>query len=99
MITSTSSEIPSPLLADIGTTGIPKWSDSFFTSIELPLAFTSSIMLRAITMGIDNSMSCSVKYRFLSMFVASTILSIKSGCSLRRKSRVTTSSIVYGDNE
>ena len=63
----------------MGTTGMPRSSDSFCTSMVPPLARTSSIMFNASTIGTRSSSSCSVRYRLRSMFVASTILMMPSG--------------------
>ena len=92
---SISSDTPSPLAAVMGTTGMPRSSDSFCTSTVPPLARTSSIMFSASTMGTRSVSSCSVRYRFLSILVASTILMMPSGFWFRIKSRVTISSCVY----
>ena len=46
---------------------------------------TSSIMLRANTMGTPSSKSCMVRYRLRSTFVASTMLMMPRGCPSSRK--------------
>ena len=53
-----SSETPSFLLAEMGTTGTPNSSARAFSLMVPPLARTSSIMFRAMTMGMFSSMSC-----------------------------------------
>lgn len=58
---SSRSDIPSFFEAEMGTTGSPRCSLSFCTSMELPEARTSSIMFRAMTMGMRSSISCSVR--------------------------------------
>ena len=69
------------------------------TSMEPEFPVTSSIMFSATTIGIPISRSCMVRYRFLSIFVASTILMMAFGLSLRTKLLDTISSLVYGDME
>ena len=96
---STSSAMPSFLAAEIGTTGMPSIASISLTRIEPPFSRTSSIMLSASTIGTSSSMSCIVRYRLRSMFVASTMLMIPFGCSSRTKRRVTSSSLEYGDIE
>ena len=91
---STSSDTPSPFAALIGTTGIPSASLIFLTSIVPPFERTSSIILSASTIGTRSSSSCRVRYKFLSIFVASTIFMIPSGFWLIIKSRETISSCV-----
>ena len=76
---SINSSMPSFFAAEIGTTGMPRISSNSLTRMEPPFARTSSIILRASTTGIPNSMICMVRYRFRSMLVASTILMIPSG--------------------
>ena len=49
------------LAAEMGTTGTPSMVSSRLTSTEPPLAATSSIMLRAMTIGTSSSISCSVR--------------------------------------
>ena len=96
---STSSSMPSFFAAEIGTTGIPNIFSSLLTYTEPPFSLTSSIILSARTIGTSNSISCMVRYRFLSILVASTILIIPSISLLSRNSLVTISSLVYGDME
>ncbi len=57
---------------------------SFLISILSPFFLTRSIMLTARTTGMPSSMSWVERYRFLSMFVPSTMLRIASGFSLTR---------------
>ena len=59
-----------------------------------PLPRISSIMFSASTIGVSSSMSCMVRYRFLSMLVASTILMMPVGFSPMMNCRVTISSLV-----
>ena len=87
-----SSSTPWFFTAEMGTTGMPRAWDMPLTSMVPPLADTSSIIFRASTMGMCISMSCSVRYRFRSMLVASTMLMRPSGFWCRMKSRVTISS-------
>ena len=87
-----SSETPSFLAALMGTTGTPKALDIFWISTEPPLPVSSSIILRATTVGMRSSSSCKVRYKFRSMLVASTMLMIPSGLPPSTKSRVTISS-------
>ena len=42
----------------MGRMGTPSSCDSFWMSMEVPLARTSSIMFSAITIGSPSSMSC-----------------------------------------
>ena len=58
---SMSSLTPSSLAAEMGTTGMPRALLIFRTSMEPPLALTSSIMFRARTMGVRSSRSCNVR--------------------------------------
>ena len=94
MAWATSSDTPSPLEAVMGTTGIPRAVLSLCTSTVPPLAYTSSIMFSASTMGTFSSRSWSVRYRLRSILVASTMLMIPSGFRFRIKSRETISSWV-----
>ncbi len=73
--------IPSPFNALISTTTHPKALLIFFKSISSFCFLTTSIIFKATTTGIPSSVSCVVKYKFLSMLVASTILIIASGFS------------------
>lgn len=61
MAWSISSLMPSFFTAEMGTTGMPRACSSSLTRTVPPLARTSSIMFRARTMGMPNSMSCMVK--------------------------------------
>ena len=90
---SISSSIPSFFAAEIGITGIPKSSSNLLIIMVPPFSLTSSIILSASTIGISNSISCIVKYKFLSMLVASTIFIIPRGLWFKRNSLVTTSSL------
>ena len=96
---STSSDMPSPLIALIGTHGIPNSLLSLSMSIVPPLARTSSIIFRARTMGTSSSSNCIVRYKFRSILVASTMLMIQSGRSSNMYLVVTISSCVYGRSE
>lgn len=96
---SMSSATPSFFTALMGTTGMPRAALSFSTSTVPPLARSSSIMLRARTVGTCSSRSWRVRYRLRSIFVASTILMMASGFSWMIKSFVTISSCVYGRRE
>ncbi len=98
-IASRSSSIPSPLSADIPTTLHPSALESFSVSITVPSLLTVSIMFSAMTVGMPMSSIWLVRYRFLSMFVASTMFIIASGLLSSRKSRETTSSGEYGERE
>ena len=86
-------------MAEIGMTGTPSKASISFISIEPLLPVSSSIILSATTIGMSVSRSCIVRYRLRSIFVASTILMIACGFSLRTKLRDTISSFVYGDIE
>ena len=66
---------------------------------EMGIYHVKQRMLSASTIGISSSINCNVRYRFLSMFVASTMLIIPLGRSFRKNSRLTISSLVYGDIE
>ena len=96
---SISSSIPSFFAAEIGTTGMPSISSISFTRTEPPFWRTSSIILSASTIGTSSSISCIVRYKLRSMFVASTMLMMPRGCSSKTKRRVTSSSLEYGDME
>ena len=96
---SISSSIPWFFAAEIGITGTPSSASKPFISMLPPLSATSSIMFKAITIGIFSSRSCIVKNKFLSIFAASTIFIIPSGFSWSIKSLVTISSLLYGESE
>ena len=83
----------------MGTTGTPSIHSMRLMSTEPPLPVSSSIMLSATTVGIPISRHCMVRLRLRSMLVTSTILIIPKGCSFSTKSRLTNSSLVYGENE
>ena len=91
--------MPFPFNAEVSITGHPRMSDNLFKSILSPFFSTMSIIFNAITVGMPSSNICVVKYKFLSILDASTILIIASGLSSIIKLRVTTSSRVYGDKE
>ena len=54
------------------------------TLISIFCFFTKSTIFKAITTGIPVSINCVVKYRFLSILVASTKLIITSGLSFNK---------------
>ena len=91
--------MPSFFNAEIGITGTPNIASILLISIEPPLPLNSSIMLRAITIGTCISRSWTVKYKFLSMFVASTMLIMALGFSFKIKCLEIISSPLYGDIE
>ena len=81
---STSSLVPSPLMAAVSTTGTPSSLESFLTSITSPRFLTISIMFSAITTGMPISSSWVDRYRLRSMLDASTRFMIASGFSFTR---------------
>ena len=81
---SAASLIPVPLRAEISTTSQPSFSESFAMLSSIPFLAKRSIILTAIITGIPSSIICVERYKFLSMFVPSTILMIASGLSLIR---------------
>ncbi len=81
---SAASIIPFPFRAEISTTLQPNCLDSSAVLIWSPFFSTASIMLTATTTGMPSSVSCVVKYKFLSKFVPSTRFRIASGRSLIR---------------
>ena len=85
--------------AEVSMIGQPSFLDSAFTSMLMPFFFRRSHIFKAITTGIPVSISCVVRYRLRSMLVASTKSTMTSGFSFKIKSRVTTSSSVYGERE
>ena len=91
--------IPSPVRAEMGITGTPSSRESRSTSIRSPCFSTSSIMFRAMIMGRSSSMSCTVKYRFRSRLVPSTMLMMASGFSSTMNRRATSSSMEWGESE
>ena len=91
--------MPSAFRADTGTTLHPRSLESLSTSIWSPSLRTWSIMFSATTVGMPVSMIWRVRKRFLSRFVASTMLMTASGLSLMRKFLETISSGEYGDRE
>ena len=96
---STTSLRPVFLRADVSTIGQPSFFDNASTSILMSFFLIRSAILRASTTGIPVSRSCVVRYRFLSILVASTRSIITSGFSFKIKSLETTSSSVYGERE
>ena len=80
----TSSSMPRPLSAEVGTIGHPSSRESLSTSILSPFFSTRSIMLRAMTTGRPSSRICVVKYRLRSRLVASIRLMTTSGSPSRR---------------
>ena len=85
--------MPAFFAAEIGTTGTPSMASIRLMSTVPPFLRSSSIMFSATTMGISIFSSCIVRYRFRSMFVASTILMIALGFSFSTKSLETSSSL------
>ena len=81
---SAASIIPFPFKADISITLHPKAPDNSAVLILSPFFSTTSIILMAITTGMPSSVSCVVRYKFLSRFVPSIIFRIASGRSLIR---------------
>ena len=81
---SAASFVPSPLSAEISTTGQPSFFESFSASILSPDLRTASIMFTATTVGIPSSSSCVVRYRLRSRFVPSTMFRMASGLSFTR---------------
>ena len=90
--TRMSSSTPSFFAAEMGTTGMPSLSDRPFISTEPWFPKSSSIIFSASTKGFPISMSCRVRYRLRSIFVASAMFMMTSGFSFIIKSRVTFSS-------
>ncbi len=84
---SAASMIPFPFRAEISTTLQPKALDSSPVLILSPFFSTTSIILMATTTGMPSSVSCVVRYKFLSKFVPSMIFKIASGRSLSRSHR------------
>ena len=81
---SAASISPFPFRAEISTTLQPNCLDSSAVLIWSPFFSTTSIMLTATTTGMPSSVSCVVRYRFLSRFVPSIIFKMASGRSLMR---------------
>ena len=73
--------MPVPFNAEISTTSHPSFLLSSWIWIRSPFFSNTSIILTAITTGIPSSISCVERYRFLSIFVPSTIFKIASGRS------------------
>ena len=76
--------LPSPFRAAVSTISQPSSEASFWVLISSPFLRTRSIILTATTTGMPSSISWVVRYRFLSIFVPSTILIIASGFSFTR---------------
>ena len=57
----TTSSTPSPVAAQMGTTGTPSIHSMRLMSTEPPLPVSSSIMLRATTVGMPMSRHCIVR--------------------------------------
>ena len=89
-----SSVIPSFFAAEIGTTGIPSIDSNLLMRTDPPFPRISSIILSASTIGTSSSKSCIVRYRFRSIFVASTIFIMSVGFCLIINSLVTISSLL-----
>ena len=94
MACCTSSSTPSFFMALMGMTGMPSMRSISLMRNEPPLPSTSSIMLRASTMGMSSSMSCMVRYRLRSIQEPSTMLMMPSGWLRSMNSRLTISSLV-----
>ena len=67
--------------AEISMTGTPSLLSNAFASIVSPFFLTTSLIFKATTTGTSISSNCVVKYKFLSKFVASTMLITQSGFS------------------
>ena len=80
---SAASITPVLLSAEISTTGQPRLALILSRSSLFPLFSSTSSMLTAITTGTPSSVTCEVRYKFLSRFVPSIIFSTASGFSLR----------------
>ena len=78
---SAASMTPLPFNAEISTILQPSCLESSSVLILSPFFLTISIMLIAITTGMPSSVSCVVRYRFLSRFVPSMMFRIASGRS------------------
>ena len=72
---------PFPVVDIVLMTGHPSLSDNAFSSIFVSFLALISVLFKATTTGIPSSRSCVVKNRLLLKLVASTILTITSGCS------------------
>ena len=95
-------EVPCPLVPTVSTTGQPSISESELALTLRPAFSATSIMLRTTTMGMRRSVTCVRRYSPLSRLEASMMHIATSGLlseSPIRKSRETTSSGLYGDNE
>ena len=69
--------------ADVSIIGQFNNIERRFVSILIFLFFNKSAIFKAITTGTPVSINCVVKYKFLSIFVASTKLIITSGLSFK----------------
>ena len=78
---SATSMTPLPFSAEISITSHPSFSPSLPVCILSPDFSSRSAIFTAIITGIPSSSICVDKYRFLSIFVPSTILIITSGLS------------------
>jgi len=94
-----SSFIPSPCLAAAGITGTPSSFDNVLSSISIPFRLTSSIKLRQTTARSVISKICKTRFKFLSTRVASTTITVTSGCPNKIKSRATSSSVLVDKSE
>ena len=81
---SISASRPLCFKAEVSTIGQFSSMESRFVSMRIFRFASRSDMFSAITTGIPVSISCVVKYRFLSIFVASTRSIITSGFSFSR---------------
>ena len=80
---STSASSPVCFRAEVSTIGQSNNIESLFVSILIPLFSRRSVMFSAITTGTPVSISCVVRYRLRSIFVASTRSIITSGLSFK----------------
>ena len=79
MAALTTSSMPRPFSAEVGTMGQPSSRDRPSTSILSPFFSTRSIMFSAMTTGIPRFRIWLVRYRLRSRLVASTRLITASG--------------------
>ena len=96
---SINSSMPVFFNADILIVVVCRYFSRIFSSILIFFFSSISDIFNAIITFVSSSNNWVVKYRLLSIDVASTILIIKSGCSSIAYFRDTSSSAVYGDNE
>ena len=87
--------MPFPLLPTVLTIGMPSTAERASTSILIPLAAASSLILSAPTTGIPSSWNWRQRKRLRSRLVESRTSTMRSGFSSRMKSRATTSSMEY----